>query len=120
MNLKEFVRDTIIQIVDGVREAQVLAERAGAQVIPHLGQLYPPKAAEERFIVVRNSGGLLADLEFDIALTVNEEKGTGVAAGGTVAIFGGGLKSGSSSGSESVSRIKFHIPIVLPEQPSKK
>ena len=58
-------------------------------------------------------------LEFDVAVSASEGKeakaGTGVWAGAV----GVGTQAKLQDGSLSVSRIKFSVPVLFPEQPSK-
>lgn len=103
MQLDEFVKTTILQVIKGVKDAQVEAIEFGAIVNP------------------RANGGLgeqtATDVSFDVALSV-----TGTSAeemGGRVAIASiinfGGKATGSDSRQET-SRIQFSVAVALPTE----
>jgi len=112
MNLEEFVSQTLVQIVSGVRAAQAEAKAHGAEVNPHL-----TGAAEQlgKHGFIWASGGAAQIVQFDVALTVAEGTGTK----GGIGVFAGAVSLGSSGQSKlessSVSRVKFSVPLTLPE-----
>jgi hypothetical protein len=95
MDIKEFVSDTLKQIIDGVVDAQQYAKTKRAVVAPYHDYQ-------------KNIG-------FDIAVTVDESKQKEGKAGITVWSVGGGVSGKTESSSSTVSRIKFEIPIELPQ-----
>jgi len=95
MNIKEFVSDTLKQIIDGVVDAQEYAKNKEAVLVPHLDYY-------------RN-------ISFDVAVTVDESKQKEGKAGITVWSIGAGVGGKTESSSSTVSRIKFEIPIALPK-----
>ena len=54
-------------------------------------------------------------VDFDIAVTVVEGKGTSAKAGISTCSIGAGVAGKTESSSSTVSRIKFEIPIDLPQ-----
>lgn len=111
MDLSEFVKQTLLQILDGVHAAQQEAPSKGAEVNPHL-------SASGEFMSragILHTGRDAAHLvQFDVALTVNEGTGTK----GGIGVFAGAINLGSAGESKtessSVSRIQFSVPIKLP------
>ena len=112
MDLKEFVSETLVQITEGVSDAQRRTEgQEGVQISPPLqGNLNT--ASEHGF--VSTSKGKAQVVKFDVALTVtSSEKGKG-----GIGVFsgmlncGGGVESGSEN--SSLSRVQFAIPLMLP------
>lgn len=107
MNLKEFIAETLNQIVDGVVEAQSYAKGKGAEVAPTIvtskgyGNTYRPTQQE---------------VEFDVAVTVQENQEKAGRGGLRVAWFDFGGEVSSGEQSATVSRVKFGIPIDLPSQ----
>jgi len=112
MELREFVSETIKQISSGVKDAQASHEEHGAFVNPHLST--SAELAVKHGILIA-SGHATQLVQFDIALTVTEGTGTK----GGIGVFVGALSLGSSgqsnSENSSVSRVKFFVPLVLPE-----
>ncbi len=92
MELDEFVRKTIEQVISGVAHARYHAIANNA----HL------------------PGGLINSIEFDVAVTVTEGSETKAGAGITVAGIGIGGHGKTELTNTSVSRIKFSVPVRLP------
>lgn len=95
MDIKEFVSDTLKQIIDGVVEAQKYAKEKDAVVVPY--------------------HDYQKNVSFDVAVTVDESKEKEGKAGITVWSIGGSVSGKTESSSSTVSRIKFEIPIELPQ-----
>ena len=111
MELDEFVAKTLEQIIKGVAGAQDAVRRrdANAVINPSVGSALPPDRLDE------GTGTLVQEVSFDVAVTVSESGKSG--AGLQVGAFGVGGKMGGGSkrARSEVSRIKFMIPVVLPE-----
>lgn len=112
MELREFVAETIKQIAAGVKDAQAAHDDHGGFVNPHLSTT--AELAVKHGVLIA-SGRAVQLVQFDVALTVTEGTGTK----GGIGIFAGAFSVGSSGQSNeqssSVSRIKFFVPLVLPE-----
>ncbi len=94
MDIKEFVSESLKQVIDGVVDAGIYAEEKKA-VVPVYRE--------------RNQ-----KITFDVAVTVVEGTETGGKAGISVWSIGAGVTGKSESSSSTVSRIKFDIPVELP------
>ena len=70
MQLDEFVKSTLRQIIHGVRDAQNELGADGAAVNP--GVRTGPSSR-----IVHSTGTILQDVEFDIAVTVSESENSG-------------------------------------------
>lgn len=110
MQLDEFIKSTLRQIIHGVRDAQKELAADGAAVNPTVRSAPAGR-------LVHSTGTILQDVEFDIALTVSEtdQSGAGVRVG--VAWIGGKVDAGSNRERSEVSRIKFVVPVAFPRQP---
>mgnify|MGYP007123672533 CR=1 FL=1 len=112
MDLRDFVSETLIQIVEGVKNAQSNAANLGAKINPHLTSTLGP-AEKQGFL--RTNEGYAQIVQFDVALTVTEGSGTK----GGIGVFAGAINLGSSGQSQtensSVSRVKFSVPLSLPK-----
>jgi hypothetical protein len=112
MELKEFVTQTLGQIVSGVKDAQADALALGGEVNPHLNTTHT-ELGKQGFLW---AGGRYAQVvHFDVALTVTEGTGTK----GGIGVFTGAINLGSAGQSKSentsVSHVKFSVPLVLPQ-----
>lgn len=105
MELKEFVTETLRQIIDGVVEAQAYAGGRGSVI----GYDKARATKSESPQVV----------EFDVVVTVQDgvqtKGGAGVAAGVLVL----GSQAASDRSNQSSSRIRFAVPLYLPVQPKQ-
>ena len=115
MELKDFVAESIKQIVDGVVETQTYAATKGAQVNPtHL----QPISTKGATVFKDHQGSRFAQsIEFDVAITAGDESNAGVSAGvSVISFFKAGVKGEIAENNTTVSRIKFDIPVLLPNQ----
>jgi len=126
MELKDFVRDSILQIVRGMVEAQDVIGEYGASVNPP--PLHNPTPDVVRYAATGPDGekvlSLLQDLEFDVALTSRDTQNDGGKVAVLAGFIGGGISASSEKGQEAISRLRFKVPIGLPigpgEQPRTK
>lgn len=121
MDLKTFVAESISQICSGIIDAQKQTENTGAIVSPrcNFSQDGNPLIAETGGHVVTASM-----IHFDVALSVTNSSGTEKNGNkhGKLQIADFKIEAGFSSGNEStakqemesISRMKFDIPIVWP------
>lgn len=111
MELKQFVAESIKQIIDGVNEAREYADANGAMVNP---RRWGWNHSNVQAKYDRKTGAAIETIEFDVAVTAAE----GTATKGGIGVFMGAVNLGSQGQSEnsqsSVSRLKFSVPIVLP------
>ena len=113
IELKQFVTATLVQIIEGVRDAQEAAAEAGGKVNPVL------PAAGKRISAdgLRDNDHSYSRLvEFDIAITSAEETGSHAGIKVFLAGLGGGAGGQSAKQDSSVTRIKFPVPVFLPGQ----
>jgi hypothetical protein len=109
MELSEFVRETIIQIITGILEAQssTVVASSSAAIAP-AGQ------------GIADMTSLNRDVEFDVVVSARE----GTATKGGVGVFVGPVALGShgqsQQSSDVVNRVKFSVPIYLPAQRIKR
>ncbi|XXJ19972.1 hypothetical protein ACR42D_10585 [Desulfovibrio caledoniensis] len=115
MDLREFVAESLKQIIDGVKEAQNHAGQNGAKVAPMMHRRGSAGNAQ-RIDYVPEGGGKCQNIVFDVAVTAQETSEQEGKAGIRIPYFdfGGKMAAGQENGT--VSRIKFDVPIVLPTQ----
>jgi len=110
MDLKEFTKETLLQIVQGVNEANELLTEHNAYVTRDIqksttGDSYIDRSGHYTHAV---------NIDFDVAVTATETNDT--KGGGSikvVQIFHAGMESSNSYENQSVSRVKYSIPLVL-------
>lgn len=111
MELDEFVKTALSKIVSGIRQAQEIDE-VGAFIVPSKigGHDY---ANHPRVSIKANLSTTIVD--FDIAVTVEENNAVSGAGGLKIVGLGAKLEGQSSSKDTRISRIQFAVPILLPE-----
>ena len=112
MELKEFIKDTLVQISKGIEEAKIELgqENKGKTIINparHSGNINVNVSSEQGKDIINR----IEEIEFDIAVIV-EQKSEGKAGIGVLAsiITAGASKSTGDINSET-HRIKFKVPI---------
>jgi hypothetical protein len=98
LELRDFVAETIKQVIDGVVTAQQYAAEKGAVINPRPSQYTDP----------------VESISFDVALTAARGSKTQ----GGIAVFAGafglGSKGQSEKSNETLNRIQFSVRVVLP------
>lgn len=95
MDLKEFVSETLRQVIEGVKDVQEIAAQNRAVVVPYYDYS--------------------KTVDYDVAVTAVEGKEAGAKAGISVWSIGAGGNLKTESSNTTVSRIKFSIPLELPK-----
>lgn len=110
MDIKEFTKETITQIVSAVREAN--------EQINDFGALIPTDYFQGSKAITSFKDGEknIIDIEFDVAVSAVESANVGGGAGIKVAAFNIGLGTNSQNENSTLSRVKFTLPLVLPEK----
>ena len=103
MELKDFISETFKQIVEGVKDARASGTDASGI------------ASNQRFKIEKLAPGLMQDhvgalytvVDFDVAVTAAAK----VDGGGGIDVYAFKLKGGLETQDETVSRVKFSIPM---------
>lgn len=118
VDLQHFITETITQIVIGVQNAGKNLKDSGAIVSPR--GIVPCSQSSDRNYGYLNEKNpteyrrIVEEIEFDVAVTANSGTETKGGAGIVVGIIGLGTQGKSEAEKGSISRIKFSVPIVLP------
>lgn len=117
MELKDFVKRALVEVVQAIREAgSEIGTEDGALVAPILNHV-PSGAA---FPVFSDQGGGLAyPIEFDLSVTVSEGLEAKHGASGKLTIAsvltaGGSMSEANTEAKTAVQRIKFMVPVRYP------
>jgi hypothetical protein len=119
MELKDFISQTLVSIVDGVGAAQDYAKEHGARINPDVRNIHAPG------IITDPNHVYMQVVDFDVAVSVSDTDAVrgdlkaGVNIGlGSIQVVGIGseVRGSKIKDNVSVSRIKFSIPVRLPMQ----
>jgi hypothetical protein len=113
MHLKEFVKDALVEIIQGIKAAQ---DQPGAG-----GYIAPEGVGDHEF---PRDGGVLNSqmivstvVKFDVAVTAESSVDGGGGAKLRIAIVEANLGASGNSKNTQVSRIQFSVPLVMPKNP---
>jgi len=110
--LKDFIAESLKQIIEGIEKAQTHAQKKGALINPSSFSIVEMK--RKKF----DNVPFTQDVEFDVAVTLgkldNKEGSVGIFPISSYFGLGGKLKAEKTV--ENVSRIKFKIPVRFPTQ----
>jgi len=118
MDLREFVAESLKEIIDGVKEAQSHAAENGAEICPPIGIL---SSGARDYLESQATEEKVSFIDYDIAVTAEE---TGEIGGGgkvsvkVASVFSaeGGGEGKVSEKASSISRLHFSLPVVWPIQ----
>ena len=115
MDLKQFVSETLVQILDGISEARQKAtlQKSDAEVAPRI------RTQGTNFInsgMVTSGGHAVQFVKFDVALTVTEGTGTKGGIGVVAGVLNLGTTGQSQSENSSVTRVQFDVPIIFSKE----
>ena len=105
MDIKEFVRNTIVQVVEGVNSASLELKESGSKVL--LGS----QVARGVGVVFNSNGEHINSLDFDIAVVAVEKDSISGGAGLKIAGVNLGGSTKNELSNQSISRIQFSVPI---------
>lgn len=113
MNIKDFVKESLMQIAESINEVNAELEEKGTYIpsgdMTGEGVLFTiVKGTETRHFI---------KVEFDLAVTVSKDNKTAGGGGLSIASLANvGVKSEANVGNKEVSRIKFMVPMALPKK----
>lgn len=110
MELNEFVKDVIVNIYDGLSEAQKVT---GKSVLPSGGIVSEGIPYVKKGIGIQTNATMISNLEFEVALTDGVKDGVHGGIGVLLGALTVGTKGNSETQQTSLSKIKFNIPIEL-------
>src|SRR5665213_3277046 len=114
MDLSTFITASLLQIAEGVKDAQDRARAAGGYINPaaNMGK------TNDAYFGSMVSGAPVFLVDFDVAVMATEaadiEGGAKLQVAGIFSVGGSGA---STTRSETTSRIHFKVPMALPEDP---
>ena len=101
MDLKEFTKQALVQIVEGTKEANAVIKQYNANILED----------EDSCTGISYS---LTNVDFDVAITATETEGANGGGGIKVmGVFNAGGEIESKTEKQTISRVKYTIPLVL-------
>ena len=120
MELKEFVKETILDIAMAINDANKEASEKGLDLLVNPFPLFEhSKGYTETY---KDTNGTQTDrkrvemIDFDVAVTSSNKTDGELGSSISIAGFKVGAGGGVSDGLENVSRIKFQIPVSFPNK----
>ncbi len=112
MEIRDFISETLSEIAEGIKSAQPRVKAAGGAVNP-MGCNYPNS---EKYVLQHKATSRIGDnVEFDIAVTVEERTKSGGEMGVAIPVIKASIGGGSEAQTGSVNRVKFKIPVIFPK-----
>lgn len=120
MYLKDFISSTLVEIAEGIKEAQVHYKEFGGAVNPSgisapINGLYY-SIADKRIGHTEDFNFYLSNVNFEIGLadsnTHESKQGIGV----LLSAVGIGANTNQQEGNVSITKIRFSVPVKLPTQ----
>jgi len=111
IKLEDFVSETLHQILNGVIKAQEYAKELGGEVNPSSARFRTDQGMQ---LYDKRDGSLIERVDFDIAVTTTEGTETKGGVGIFVGPVGLGSHGQSNSTNQSISNIKFTVPVKFP------
>jgi hypothetical protein len=121
MQLKDFIKESLTQLIEGIAETQDTKLPHRAEISPYI-PIENYKTSGTR-VGAFYSKQYVTMIKFDIAVTAEETTGTKGGIGVVAGIFALGSQGKTDNKDSSISRIQFEIPIILPhwkEKPQDK
>jgi len=110
MELKEFVSETLTQIIAGVKKAQ--DKNNGDDLINPKIAIHGDKGNSIAGEV--NNRNVVHDVQFDVAVTAIDSDSSKAKIGVVSGIFNAGAEGKTENKNSSVTKIKFTVPIIYP------
>jgi hypothetical protein len=122
MDLKDFVKESLVQISQGISEANIALEGTGAVINPQNIRINSENSqayGRTDFSAKEDPRSRVVEkVDFDVSVVVEQGEQTKAGIKLSVASIGLGAGGQSSSADRSESRIKFSVPVVFPSASS--
>jgi hypothetical protein len=115
MEIRDFISNALTQLIDGISNAQEYAQSKGAIINPTDKFM----SDFDKMSRTQQDQKLVHIVEFDVAVTVSENKQLTGGIGLIVPEMSIGYRGTIDNQKNAVSRIQFSIPVILPTQTTK-
>jgi len=114
MDLKTFISETLIQVVEGVKEAEMKTKAHGAEIAPK--KLWDANQVAKKDVVYQQGDGTQrvgTEVNFNVSIQAGGKDGSSSGIGVVTGIFGVGKKGETEATKDSVHRIEFTVTVLL-------
>jgi hypothetical protein len=115
VDLKEFVSETLVSIVTGIKDAQEKTRNLGASVNPG-GLMRKSEAVSDNSTWDNRNNNFSQPVTFDIAITAEDSAKGGAKVKVLSGILGGDISGEKGSKNVLASRIQFTVPVLFPSE----
>lgn len=114
MNLKDFIKTALMDLITGIDEAKNELGKEGSLICPPIGPAY----RKEFDLQMDAMGRHYQKVEFDVAVTAEKNsscEGNIEGKAGLIKVLNlsADIKGNLNTNNSTVSRVKFHVPIAL-------
>ena len=110
MELQEFIKQTLIEINQGIIDAQVQTKDSGFLINPK-----NIKKKDSNIYEVRNGeSATIQEIEFNVVVNVAEGNNSKIAVGAFTGFISGGASKSNQNNNSSQTTIRFSIPVQFP------
>lgn len=110
MELKEFITQTLININQGIIDAQEQTKDSGMLINPTNIR----KRDSNIYEVHNGSSAPIQEIEFNVVVNVTEGKDSKIAVGAFTGILSGGVSNTNQNNNSTQTTIKFNLPVQFP------
>lgn len=110
MELKEFITQTLININQGIIDAQEQTKESGIVINPKNIK----KRDSNIYEVYNGNSAPIQEIEFNIVVNVTEGKDSKIAVGAFTGMLSGGVSNTNQNNSSTQTTIKFNLPVQFP------
>lgn len=118
MELKDFIKETLLQISEGVISAQEELKNSGCLINPLISSIVNGTTLINEG--KQNERRQVQNIKMSIAISITENKGEKSGIGIVASVIKAGLSKDESEQNHTINRIDFEIPISLPVSKFKK
>ncbi len=122
MNLKDFISESLVEIVEGITDAKKRINSKDAKIAPEVDNVFTESQTGGTNLAIGwgVDGNIIHSIEFDVAVTATEGTETKGGVGVVAGIFALGSQGKSQENHQSISRLKFLVPISFPSHENEE
>lgn len=116
MELKEFITQTLININQGIIDAQERTKDSGILINPQNFR----KRDSNIYEVCNGNSAPIQEIEFNVVVNVTDGKDSKIAVGAFTGLLSGGVSNTNQNNNSTQTTIKFNLPVQFPSNDALK